>query len=193
MKLQVPAVTLLAGVHVAAVQRVAGALPVDVVPGRIWAPVDEQREHDVAPRLHLAPELGEAGVGLCELGHAERLSAATGHVGRHGLVGPRGEAVVALQPAQQVLGELGVVAVAQPVVPRVGGVGVGDLPGREPRLNLPPPCGAAVALEPQRRHGLERRGAQPLERLGELALPVRLERLALAPLVGSALRRRRGA
>ena len=97
---------------------------------------------------------------LGELGHAEGLAVAAEDVGRDGLVGPRREAVLALEPPEQVLRESRVVPVADPVVPRVGGVGLGYLPGLEPRLHLPLPRLPAVALELQRRDGLERQGAQ---------------------------------
>lgn len=181
---EVAPVALLARRHVLPVEPVAGAPLRHVLLARPGPLVVEQRAHDAAPRLDLEPKGRELGVGLREAGHVEGLTVASQKVGRDGLVRPRGEAVLALDPAQEVLREAPVVAVAQPVAPRVRRVGVGDLVGEEPRGDLAPPRLVAVVLEPQRRDGLERHRAQPLERLGELAPPVRPETARLLRLPG---------
>lgn len=127
---------------------------------------------DTAARLDLAPHLRELRVCLSEARHVERLAARIKEVRRDGLVGVRCEAAFAFEPAGEVLGELGVVAVAHPEALGVGGVGVDDLLGREALRHAPLPCGEAVSLELQGGDGLEGHGAQPLEGFRELSLSI---------------------
>ena len=127
---------------------------------------------DAAARLDLAPHLRELRVRLGKARHVERFAVSVEKVWRYGFVGVRREAALSFEPAGEVLGERGVVAVAHPEALGVGGVGVDDLFGREALRHAPLPCGEAVPLEPQGGDGLEGHGAQPLEGLRELSLSI---------------------